>query len=291
MKDRAKMNIEYKIEELVKQESYSFEDVVDIVRILRSENGCPWDKEQTNDSIKYDTIEEAYEVLEAINEKDDSNLVEELGDVLLHILLHSQIGEDEGRFVYEDVIQGIAKKLIRRHPHVFLTKNQLSTEKVLEKWDDIKKEEKQYKSHTEGLHGIAKALPALTRANKVQKKVAKVGFDFQNIEDMIGKLEEEVEELKEGIRKNDTQNIEEEIGDIFFSTVNIARFFELNPEKTLTNAVKKFINRFEDIEHLASQQGTSLDELSLDEMDILWEKVKSNQVSQNQNQNSEEERT
>ena len=258
---------------------YTFNDLLEIMKKLRAENGCPWDREQTNESIKNDTLEEAYEVVEAINNQDDENLAEELGDLLLHVVFHSRIKEEEGRFTVEDVIQGIVEKLIRRHPHVFPPQgneknNVNASEEVLIQWEEIKQKEKNYKEHSQGLRNVPKALPALTRAYKVQKKAARCGFDFVNEEQLVDKLQEELTEVKNALLEDDFVNLDEEIGDLLFQTVNIARFFKINPENALTNATEKFINRFEGIEQLAVANGKRLDDLSLKQMDELWEQVK-----------------
>lgn len=256
------------------EKKYSFERLIEIMEILRGENGCPWDREQTHESIKYDTIEETYELVEAINNKDDANIVEEIGDLLLHVVFHTKIGEDEGRFTMEDVLKSIIDKMIRRHPHIFEDERAANSEEVLKRWDEIKIVEKGIQTHTENLKGVPKAMPALIRAHKVQKKAAKIGFDFENIKQLLDKLHEEIEEVQEAISSKNIIRIEDELGDLLFQTVNITRFFELNAEKTLTNATEKFINRFEGIEELASAKGIKLDDLSLTQMDKLWDEVK-----------------
>lgn len=256
---------------------YTFEDLLETMRKLRSEEGCPWDREQTNASIKNETLEEAYEVVEAINNEDDENLAEELGDLLLHVVFHSQIKDEEGAFTVDDVIHGIVEKLIRRHPHVFATEEKsmaIDSNKVLVQWEDIKKEEKKFLDHSHSIKSVPKALPALTRAYKVQKKAAHCGFDFEHTEQLMDKLQEELDEMKSALQNKDFVNFDEEIGDLLFQTVNIARFFKINPENALTNATEKFINRFEGIEQLALANGKRLDDLSLKQMDELWEQVK-----------------
>ena len=258
----------------MKRNQYTFEELMKIIAILRSENGCPWDREQTHQSIKNDTIEEAYELLEAINNNDNENMCEELGDLLLHVVFHIQIAKEESRFDEGNVLQGIIEKMIRRHPHVFEDSVVDNAQEVLKQWDEIKKIEKNHSTNTEIMRSVAKALPALTRAEKIQKKAAKVGFDFQDEKQLIGKLDEEIYELKEAVQKRHHEAIEEEIGDLLFQIVNLSRFFGLNAENTLTNATEKFINRFEGIEEIVSKQQRAMDTLSLNELNELWEGVK-----------------
>lgn len=258
----------------MKDTQYTFEELLKIMDILRSEQGCPWDREQTHQSIKNDTIEEAYELVEAINNNDDENMREELGDLLLHIAFHIQIAKEEARFDENSVLQGIIEKMIRRHPHVFENENAENAEEVLRQWDEIKKIEKNHSTTTDVMRSVAKALPALTRASKIQKKAAKVGFDFLDEDQMLDKLDEEIQEMKEAVQKKNITLIEEEIGDMLFQIVNLSRFFGLNAENTLTNATEKFINRFEGIEEIANKQERAMDALSLNEMNELWEVVK-----------------
>jgi tetrapyrrole methylase family protein/MazG family protein len=258
----------------MKDKQYTFEELLKIMAILRGEQGCPWDREQTHQSIKNDTIEEAYELVESINNNDDENMREELGDLLLHIAFHIQIAKEDARFDESSVLQGIIEKMIRRHPHVFENENVENAEEVLRQWDEIKKIEKNHSTTTDVMRSVAKALPALTRAAKIQKKAAKVGFDFLDEVQMIDKLDEEIQEMKEAVQKKNIKLIEEEIGDMLFQIVNLSRFFGLNAENTLTNATEKFINRFEGIEEIANKQERAMDALSLNEMNELWEVVK-----------------
>lgn len=261
--------------EMLNKERYGFEDLLTIMGILRSDEGCPWDREQTHESIKMDTIEEAYEVIDAINHQDDEHLKEELGDMLLHVVFHSQIAKEDGKYNIEDVINGIATKLVRRHPHVFGSVSADSSEEVLKNWEAIKSEEKENPSISEEMAHITKALPALIRSRKVQKKAAKVGFDFENIEDAFKKIHEELDELQVAITSGDKNAIEDEFGDLLFSQVNISRFLGVNPELALTNATEKFINRFRGIEDMALKQGFKLEDMSLEAMDQLWHAYKS----------------
>ena len=256
---------------------YTFDELLDIMKILRSKDGCPWDIEQTSESLKNDTLEEAYEVVEAINNKDDENLVEELGDLLLHVVFHSQIGVDEDRFSVHDVLKSIIDKLIRRHPHIFGGIEAKTPDEVIKQWDEIKKVEKNHHTYTEVMKSIPKAMPALVRASKVGKKAAKVGFDFENSQQLIAKLREELEETIAAVELGDINHVQEEIGDLLFQITNISRFFKLNPENALTNATEKFINRFEAIEELAMANSLDLNNLSQKKMDEYWDRVKLNE--------------
>lgn len=251
-----------------------FLNLVNIMKILRGKDGCPWDIEQTNDSIKNDTLEEAYELVEAINLKDDINLKEELGDVLLHVVFHSQIAADEQRFSVGEVIDGLNEKLIRRHPHVFGNSFATDSDDVLRQWDEIKKVEKSHTTITESLKSVPLAMPALVRASKIGKRAGKIGFDFQSVEEILDKLDEEVHEIKEAIEVGEMQHIEEEIGDLLLQIVNLSRFFQLNAENALTKSVEKFINRFEGVEQLAMAKGHNIADLSLMQMNELWDIVK-----------------
>jgi len=257
-----------------KGNTYTFEDLLHIMSILRSEEGCPWDREQDHISIKNAVIEEAYELVEAINKNDLTNLKEELGDLLLQVVFHSQIGKEAATFTIEDVVDGIVEKLIRRHPHVFENEQADDSEAVLDQWDKIKLQEKSITTVTEDLRQVPKVLPALIKATKVQKKVGKIGFDFPDIDSAFSKLTEETQELMDAYENKDLKAIEEELGDLLFSVVNISRFLGLNPENALTNALEKFINRFEGIENLAISRGQDIGQINLAQMDALWNEVK-----------------
>lgn len=253
---------------------YNFDDFMNIIRDLRAENGCPWDREQTHESLKSCMIEECYEAVEAINNKDKENLCEELGDVLLQVALHTAIAEEKGEFTIEDVISNISEKMIRRHPHVFGNANVEGSEGVIKNWEEIKKEEKKEKSISESIINIPNSFPANIRAEKVQKKAAKAGFDFENYDQVLEKVYEELEELKEARNDGDIAHVEEELGDLMFTVVNLSRFLKLNAENSLTNATNKFINRFVDVEHLANVQGRHLSQMSIDELNELWGHIK-----------------
>lgn len=251
-----------------------FDKFVEILKTLRSDHGCPWDREQTHKSLRQNLIEEAYEVIESIDNDDNANLREELGDVLLQIVMHSVIAEEEKAFTIEDVIDEVSEKMIRRHPHVFGDVEADTSEEVLKNWDAIKKQEKQEKTIGESMQRIPKALPANIRAEKVQKKAAKVGFDFSNYKEALEKVYEELRELEEAKITENTNDIEEEFGDLLFALVNLSRFLQINAENSLTNATNKFINRFVSIEALAEKGNKQFSELSIDEMNELWEQVK-----------------
>lgn len=251
-----------------------FNDLLNITSILRGPEGCPWDREQDLDSIKRYIIDECYEVIDAINDKDDDAIAEELGDLLFQIVFIADIEKEEGFFSMKNVIEGICKKMIDRHPHVFGEDSIDSTEKVLEKWDDIKKKEKEYTSYTEELRHIAKSLPALMRAEEVQKKAAKVGFDWDNVCDAMKKVDEELFELKEVYKGKEVARILEELGDLVFAIVNVARFLKVNPEEALTNTTEKFIRRFAYIEEIAVSLDKDMRHMTLEEMDELWDKAK-----------------
>lgn len=256
-------------------EKYTFEDLVKIMAILRSDEGCPWDREQDHESIKNAAVEEAYELLEAINNSDTENIREELGDLLLQVVFHGQMAKEDGTFDVADVIHGIASKLVYRHPHVFGRDKVSDAGEVLQNWDALKLKEKSISSVTEDMKKVPRALPSMTRARKVQKKAAKVGLDFEATEDVFHKIDEETIELHEAMLSGDPEAIEEEFGDLLFGIVNLSRFLGLNPENALTNALEKFITRFEGVENLAKARKLELSALSADELDRLWEDVKS----------------
>ncbi|MCC5426297.1 bifunctional methyltransferase/pyrophosphohydrolase YabN [Clostridium botulinum] len=258
----------------VSNNNYDFMDLLDIMDKLRGEDGCPWDKEQTHVSLKKYLIEESYEVIEAIDNKDVDMLIEELGDVLLQVVFHSQIGKEDGFFEIKDVIQFICDKMINRHPHVFADLEINNSSEVLENWDKIKSKEQGTETYTDSIRHIAKTLPALMRADKVQKKAAKVGFDWDNIEDAMKKIIEEYKEIEDVYKSKNKVKILEEIGDLLFSVVNVARFLDIDPENALNYSIDKFINRFQYIEDEAISMGRQLDNMSLEEMDKLWKEAK-----------------
>ncbi len=250
-----------------REEGKNFQELVDIVSKLRKE--CPWDREQTNQSIKNNLIEEAYELLEAIENNDNQAMIEELGDVLLQVVFHSQIKKDEGAFDINDVIKHLIEKLIRRHPHVFGEEKAKSAEEVLKQWHKIKQEEKNRKSI---LDGIPKRMPALIRAVKVQDRMKKVGFDWEEIQQVFDKINEEIEEFKQAKTK---EELKHELGDILIAVTNLGRLTGIDPEEALHEAIDRTIRRFQYIEQKAEKENKSLEEMSLDEMDRIWEEAKS----------------
>ncbi|MFJ5763365.1 nucleoside triphosphate pyrophosphohydrolase [Neobacillus sp. NPDC093182] len=252
----------------------NFSKLREIIAVLRGPNGCPWDKEQTHESLKKYLIEETYEVIEAIDSGDIDHLIEELGDVLLQVMLHAQIGEDEGYFAIEDIIEVLSEKMIRRHPHVFGDKKAEDSKEVLRNWQEIKKQEK---GETESslLEGISKSLPNLLRAYEIQKKAAKVGFDWQEITPALKKVKEELEEFENEIMQASFVEAKKEFGDILFAFVNVARFLEIHPEEALFETNEKFIRRFRFIEENVKKSGKSIEEHSLEELDQFWDEAKS----------------
>jgi tetrapyrrole methylase family protein/MazG family protein len=252
-----------------------FKDLIDVMERLRRNNGCIWDREQDHKSLKKYLIEESYEVLEAIDEEDEDKLIEELGDVLFQVIFHAQIGKEEGFFDINDVIKRICDKMITRHPHVFGTESVNTSEEVLVNWDKIKKEEQGLESYSDELRHVAKTLPSLIRAEKIQKKAAKVGFDWERVEDALDKVLEEYYEVKDVYKGKERVKIIEEIGDLIFASVNVARFLDIDPEFALNYTIEKFINRFAYIEEVAKSKGVDMVNMKLKEMDELWEKAKS----------------
>jgi tetrapyrrole methylase family protein/MazG family protein len=263
----------------------SFSRLHEIVRILRSPEGCPWDREQTHQSIRKNFIEETYEALEAIDADDPESMREELGDVLLQIMLHAQMEEEAGRFTIYDVIDGLNEKLVFRHPHVFGDAEAGSAAEALSRWDKMKAEEKKRKGADQpasALSGIPKDLPALLKAYELQKKAAKVGFDWDGLAPVLDKIEEELGELKEAIRKGEADNRKDELGDLLFAVVNAARFLGLDPEEALANTNRKFVKRFSYIEDRLRISGKSFDQTDLLEMDRWWEEAKRLSASRGQ---------
>lgn len=250
---------------------YSFADLVTIVRTLRAPGGCPWDREQTHESIRNSFIEEAYEAVDAIDHKDMSGLCEELGDVLLQVIFHAQIAEDSGNFDLDMVCDGICKKLIYRHPHVFADVQAETSAEVLDNWDKLKRKEKCQETYTDTLNSVPMAFPALMRAQKVQKRAAKAGLDCNDISGPMAKLSEELDKLKNVSATN--TNIEDQFGDLLFTMVNLSRFLKLDAEETLAKATDKFIARFSKVEKFIEQSGRKIDEVSPAELDSIWDNV------------------
>lgn len=256
------------------KQKYTVEDLVTIMRLLRSENGCPWDKVQTHESIRKNLIEETYEAVEAIDRKDSHLLCEELGDVLMQVVFHAQIEAEKQVFDFSDVADGVCKKLIERHPHVFGDVQVDSAEEVLVNWDAIKSASKQRNTVTDKMLAVPRQLPALMRAEKVQGRASKVGFDWDSADGAFEKLAEESAELKAAASEADKPHIEEELGDLLFSVVNVARFLKVDPEEALTRATDKFQNRFSVVESLADERGIDIQSASLETLDRLWDEAK-----------------
>ena len=254
------------------KDSYGVKDLEEIVRILRAPGGCPWDAEQTHQSIRRNFLEEAYEAVEAIDEGSPEHLEEELGDVLLQVVMHARMEQEAGRFDLDGVADGICKKLIYRHPHVFGDVAVSGTGEVLSNWEALKRKEKGQATNTDALEAVARALPALWRAEKVQKKARKAGFDWPDVSGALDKLSEELEELKTAAAEG--TNVAEELGDLLFSAVNAARFLKVDQEDALNGATDKFIGRFRKVEAQAAAQGKAMEDMGLEELDALWERAK-----------------
>ena len=256
------------------KQHYSFDDLLQIMKLLRGENGCPWDREQTHTSIRNNLLEEAYETADAIDRLNDKDMTEELGDLLMQIVFHSQIAEERGAFSIDDVTDTVCKKLIYRHPHVFGDVNVSDSNDVLENWDKLKNKEKNMQSYSQTLDAVPKAFPSCMRAQKIQKRATKAGYDFESAEAAIEKVEEELFELKNAIKGNSPEHSKDELGDLLFSVINVARFLDCDAEEQLNTATEKFVSRFKKAEVLANQEGMRLDLLSADELDTFWVKAK-----------------
>jgi nucleoside triphosphate diphosphatase len=250
----------------------AFDKLVEIVAQLRAPGGCPWDREQTNESLLSATIEEAYEVAEAARSRDNAHFREELGDLLLLVVMHAEIAREAGRFNIENVITEVTEKLIRRHPHVFGESDAKDSGAVLKQWEAIKREEKKSDQHY--LASLPAALPALMRAQKAQSKVARVNFDWTELADVVAKVEEELGELKRAIKDENQQSIEDEIGDLLFAVVNLARKCKLDAETALQSATDKFVRRFNLVEDELRTRGKKLGDVGLAEMDAIWSEIK-----------------
>ncbi|MGI5962272.1 MAG: nucleoside triphosphate pyrophosphohydrolase [Lawsonibacter sp.] len=253
---------------------YSMKDLRQIMALLRSPEGCPWDREQTHQSIRRNMLEEAYEVAEAIDQKNSEHLKEELGDVLLQVVFHAQLAQESGQFTFDDVVDGICKKLVFRHPHVFGSVQAEDAGGALTTWEAQKREEKGQKTAGDTLDAVARSLPALIRAEKIQDKASKAGFDWSCIGPVLAKISEEAEELKQAAEAG--MNIEEELGDLLFVTVKAGRFLGLDSEVALHAACEKFIRRFRQVEALADKP---LDQLDVPTLEQLWHQVKAQETS------------
>ena len=260
--------------EYQQKDRYNFDDLVEIVRILRAPGGCPWDRAQTHKSIRSNFIEETYEAIEAIDTDDTELLREELGDVLLQVALHCEMEREAESFDISDVCDGICKELVYRHPHVFGDVKAENAEQALSSWDAAKMKSKSQTTCSDAMRSVSKALPALMRSEKIQKKAAKVGFDWDNALGAMTKLTEECNELNIAIALGNSENQFEEIGDVLFTVVNVARFLEIDSEHALEKACDKFVNRFTMVEQLAMERGIDMKSASLTQLDSLWEEVK-----------------
>ncbi len=258
----------------MKKDKYTFEDLQEIMERLRSPEGCPWDREQTHESLKRHMLEETYEALEAIEAADDEMMKEELGDVLLQIVFHGRIAEEDNRFDTSDIVDGICRKLIERHTHVFGEDIAEDPEAVLKNWDRIKNKSKGFTSHTEKINAIPKTYPALLRSLKIQEKAAKAGFDWVEVDGAIEKTMEEIGEFMEAYRSRDRHSMKNEMGDLFFSLVNVCRFMDIEPEITLQETSDRFIRRFAYIEKNVQKAGKEMENMTLDELDEFWDKAK-----------------
>lgn len=263
------MAVEFEI-----KDNYDINDFLRLITVLRSPGGCPWDRKQTHESIKKNFIEETYEVVEAINKADAQSLREELGDVLLQVAMHSEMESEKGSFDFNDVVNDICKKLVVRHPHVFGDVAAQSSDEALQSWDQVKLKTKGMKKKSEAIIKVPREFPALMRAQKVQEKAAKAGFDWDNVNGAVEKLHEEIDELETALAAGVGKDIEEEFGDVLFSCVNVSRFIGADSEEALTASTDKFIKRYLLVEQLAADDGVDMKSASIEELDKLWNKAK-----------------
>lgn len=263
------MSVDFEI-----KDNYDINDFLRLVTVLRSPGGCPWDRKQTHESIKKNFIEETYEAVEAINKADAEGLKEELGDVLLQVAMHSEMESEKGSFDFNDVVNDICKKLVVRHPHVFGDAAAQSSDEALQNWDQVKLKTKGMKKQGEAMIKVPREFPALMRAQKVQEKAAKAGFDWDDINGAVDKLHEEIDELETALAAGVGKDIEEEFGDVLFSCVNVSRFIGADSEEALTASTDKFIKRYLLVEKLAADEGLDMKTVSIEELDKLWNKAK-----------------
>lgn len=263
------MSVDFEI-----KDNYDINDFLRLVTVLRSPGGCPWDRKQTHESIKKNFIEETYEAVEAINKADAECLKEELGDVLLQVAMHSEMESEKGSFDFNDVVNDICKKLVVRHPHVFGDAAAQSSDEALQNWDQVKLKTKGMKKQGEAMIKVPREFPALMRAQKVQEKAAKAGFDWDDINGAVDKLHEEIDELETALAAGVGKDIEEEFGDVLFSCVNVSRFIGADSEEALTASTDKFIKRYLLVEKLAADEGLDMKTASIEELDKLWNKAK-----------------
>jgi MazG family protein len=244
----------------------------EIVERLRAPDGCPWDREQTHESLRAALVEECYETVEAINRSDDANLREELGDLLLHVVMHAQMASERGVFHFDEVVAEVCEKLVRRHPHVFGEVSAQDSAEVLKQWEQIKREEKGGEASI--MEGLPTALPALMRAQNAQKKAARVGFDWDSAEGVLDKIEEEIAELRVAMKEGRRGPVEEELGDLLFSVVNLSRKIHVDAETALVSATDKFVRRFRAVEAELAADGRKVEECSAEEMNAVWDRHK-----------------
>ncbi len=262
-----------KVEKTAKK-VFDFNDLVDIMILLRGENGCPWDIEQTHTSLRSYVIEEAYELVNAIDEDDIDNIIEELGDVLLQVLFHTSIASDEGSFNFYDVSTKLAEKLIYRHPHIFSENELVNSDEVMYNWEAMKDKERKLVKVSEKMENLTLNLPSLVKACKIQDTASKIGFDWSDITGALEKLEEEIEELLEAYQEGNKEDIEEELGDVLFTIVNVSRFLDMDPELALNKANNKFKKRFASLEEITLERNLDLKDMEIEELDGLWDLVK-----------------
>ena len=258
------------------KDRYNFEDLISIMKYLRAPNGCPWDREQDHKSIRSNFIEETYEVIEAIDTENTELLKDELGDVLLQVVFHAEMESEIGSFNIDDVCNDVCQKLVTRHPHVFGDIKADTSDKALVSWDNDNMQTKSQKTQAEAMDSVSRALPSLMRSTKIQQKAAKVGFDWDNVDGAFDKLTEEVAELKEAIAEDNKEHQIEELGDLLFSVVNVARFLKIDSEEALYKACDKFSDRFRKVEQLATERNIDMKTANLKELDSLWDEVKIN---------------
>lgn len=260
------------------EDKSAMERLLDIMARLRSEDGCPWDREQTVDSIKSNLVEECYETIDAIEDGDLDRHREELGDVLLQVVFHARIREEEGAFSFEDVAGTVSDKLVRRHPHVFGDESVSDSEDVLRNWERIKRAEKGTDKHSSTFKGLPRSMPALQKAGHVQSRAARLGFDWKTIEPVMDKIDEELDEIKIALESGDKEALEGEIGDLLFAAVNLSRFIDADPEELLHRTISKFIERFRYIEEGVAAEGRAMTDCTLDELDQYWDEAKENEM-------------
>ena len=256
------------------KEKYGLEDFIRLIDVLRGPGGCPWDIKQTHESLKHNVVEEAWEVVDAINEGSEAHLREELGDLLMQVIFHASISKERGGFNLDDISDEAVKKLVHRHPHVFGSVKADTPDEVLTNWDAIKRADRGQQSATSAMDGIPRGLPGLMRSEKIQSKAAKYGFDWPDVSGAMDKLREETAELQEGIDAGDIENIKEEIGDALFSVVNVARFYKLDTEECMHAACEKFIRRFRYLEEGAAREGLRLEDMTLGQMERIYQEAR-----------------